>query len=176
MKINSKKTQQFDYRVNSEIKNVSQCRIVGDDIESKVMLFNEALKLAESMNMDLIEINSNLPTPIMRIANYDKFIYQQKKKAKAQKQQSHQLKEIQLRVNIAENDLKTKARKAEEFLQDGDKVKVTLTMKGRELARREENKKAIFEFISMLDEVSLPEAMPKDEGTKTIVILKPKKK
>lgn len=175
MKVNSKKNQQFDYRVNSEIRNVNQCRIVGEDIESKVMLFHDALRLAESMDMDLIEINGSVPTPIMRIANYDKFIYQQKKKAKAQKQQPHQLKEIQLRVNIAENDLKTKARKAEEFLKNGDKVKVTLTMKGRELTRREENKRAIFEFITLLEDVSQPEAMPKDEGAKTTVILKPKK-
>ena len=175
MKVNSKKNQQIDYRVNSEIKNVTQCRIVGEDIESRVMPFHDALRLAESMDMDLIEINGSVPTPIMRIANYDKFIYQQKKKAKAQKQQPRQLKEIQLRVNIAENDLKTKARKAEEFLKNGDKVKVTLTMKGRELSRREENKKAIFEFITLLENVAQPEAMPKDEGTKTIVILKPKK-
>lgn len=176
MKFSSKTKQpKFDYRINSEITNVAECRIIGENVESVILPFNEALKLAEGMEMDLIEINPTTNPPIMRIAPYDKFLYQQKKKAKANKQQPQMLKEIQLRVNIAENDLKTKARKAEEFIKSGDKVKVVLTMKGRELTRREENKKPILEFITMLDEVAQAECMPKDEGNKTIVILKPKK-
>lgn len=175
MKINSKQQNKTEYRINSEITNVESCRITGEDIESQVMPFHKALKLAESMDMDLIEINGRINPPIMRIAQYDKFIYQQKKKAKANKQQVQQLKEIQLRVNIAENDMRTKARKASEFIADGDKVKVTLTMKGRELSRREDNKKCLFEFITMLDDVAQAEAMPKDEGNRTTVILKPKK-
>lgn len=164
-----------EYRINSEITNVSACRVVGDNIESKVLSFNDALSLAESMGMDLIEVNRRINPPIMRIAQYDKFMYEQKKKAKATKQQIQQLKEIQLRVNIAENDIKTKARKAEEFIKNGDKVKVVLNMKGRELTRREENKKCLYLFITMLETVAQAETMPKDEGNRTIVILKPKK-
>lgn len=175
MKLNSKQSNKTEYRINSEITNVDSCRITGEDIESQIMPFHKALQLAESMNMDLIEINGRINPPIMRIAQYDKFIYQQKKKAKANKQQVQQLKEIQLRVNIAENDIKTKARKAAEFITDGDKVKVTLTMKGRELTRREDNKKCLFEFITMLEDVAQAETMPKDEGNRTTVILKPKK-
>ena len=178
MKPNFKKTKDSDieYRVNTEINDVTECRVSSETVPSQIMPFGKALELAESMEMDLIEINSNVNPPIMRIAPYDKFIYQQKKKAKANKQQPQQLKEIQLRVNIAENDIKTKARKAMEFISDGDKVKVTLTMKGRELARRDENKKAIYEFITMLEDVAQAESMPKDDGNRTIVILKPKKK
>lgn len=171
----SKQANRNEYRVNEEIVGVRECRITGENLESKVLPFAEALALAESMEMDLIEINGKTQPPIMRIAPYDKFIYQNKKKAKANKQQIQQVKEIQLSVNIAQNDLKTKARRAEQFIKDGSKVKVTLTMKGRELSRREENKKSIFEFITMLEEVAVPESMPKDEGVKTIVILKPKK-
>ena len=173
--INKKQVQQIDYRINAEIEGVTECRVSSEDIPSQVMPFKEALKLAESMEMDLIEINSKVNPPIMRIAPYDKFLYQQKKRAKANKQQTQQLKEIQLRVNIAENDLKTKARKAAEFINDGDKVKVVLTIRGRELARREENKKSIYEFITLLDDVAQAESMPKDEGNRTIVILKPKR-
>lgn len=170
-----KQSNKSEYRINDEIVGVNECRIIGDDIESKILPLKDALSMAESMEMDLIEINGSVTPPIMRIAPYDKFMYQMKKRAKANKQQPQQLKEIQLSVNIAENDLKTKVRRAEEFISEGNKVKVVLSMKGRELNRREENKKSIFEFVDMLEDVAVPEAMPRDEGTRTIVILKPKK-
>ena len=164
-----------EYRINDEIIGVTECRITGADIESKVMPFKEALRLAEDMEMDLIEINSSINPPIMRIASFDKFLYQERKNAKAKQQQPKPVKEIQLSVSIATNDLKTKANKAKEFISDGNKVKVILTMKGRELIRREDNKKSILEFITLLEDVAVPESMPKDEGNKTTVILKPKK-
>ena len=174
MKTVSKQNQQ-ELRINSEIKNVHECRITGDGIESKVMSFADALSYAESLEKDLIEINGKINPPIMRIDSYDKYMYRQKKNAKAAKQRVQQIKEIKLRVNIAENDMRVKARKAQEFIEDGDKVKVTLTMKGRELTRKEENKKCLFEFITMLEDFAVPTEMPKDEGNRTIVILKPKK-
>lgn len=174
-KFNSKMSKTPGHRINEEITGVYECRITGEGIESKVLPFREALKVAESMGMDLIEINSSINPPIMRIAPYDKFLYHEKKNAKAKQQKPKQLKEIQLSVNIASNDLNTKANKAREFISDGYKVKVILTMKGRELLRREDNKKSIFEFISFLEEVAVPETMPKDEGNKTTVILKAKK-
>ena len=111
----------------------------------------------------------------IRIENYDKFLYEQKKMQKKAKQNKTQLKEIQLSVSIADNDLKTKANKAKEFIEDDCKVKVILTMRGRELIRREENKKSMFSFIDMMSDVAVAESVPKDEGNKTIVILKKKK-
>lgn len=171
----SKSSNQFDCRINDEIIGVKECRVVGEGLESAVMPLKDAKNLAESMEMDLIEINAKITPPIMRIAHYDKYLYEQKKKAKAKKQQIIQVKEIQLKPNIAENDLNTKSRKAIEFLSQGNKVKVTLTIKGRELLRREENKKAIYKFITLIEDSGIPESMPKDEGNKTIVIIKPKK-
>lgn len=170
---NSKKA--FEHRINEEIVGVSECRITGEGIESCVVPFKKALQIAESMEKDLIEINSSINPPIMRIASYDKFLYQEKKNAKARKQTPQQLKEIKISVNIASNDLNTKAKKIREFIGDGDKVKIVLTMKGRELIRREENKKSILELITLVEDVAVPEAMPKDEGNRTQVILKPKK-
>lgn len=177
MKPNFKNNKQNvkEYRINDEITNVAQCRVTGDNIESKIMSFTDAMALAESMEMDIIEINGSVNPPIMRIAAYDKFMYQQKKKAKSNKQHVQQLKEIQLRANIAPNDIKTKVKKAMEFIGNGDKVKIVLALKGRELARREENKRSLFEFISMMSDVAVAEAMPKDEGNRSMVILKPKK-
>jgi translation initiation factor IF-3 len=77
-------------------------------------------------------------------------------------------------VNIAKHDLETKANSARKFLEDGSKVRVILSMKGRELTRREENKKSILEFIVLLEDIAVPETTPRDEGNKTTVILKKK--
>lgn len=163
------------YKANSDIRiggNV-QVRICGEGIDSAIVPMSKARRIADDMGLDIIEINSALEVPVMKIADYDKMMYDLKKKQK--KQKTSQLKEIQLTVNIAKNDMETKARKAKEFIEDGDKVKVVLRMKGRELARREENKKSILEFITMLEDWCVPESMPKDEGNKTVVILKKKK-
>ena len=84
------------------------------------------------------------------------------------------MKEIQLSVNIAKHDLETKANNARKFLEDGSRVRVTLSMKGRELSRREENKKSILEFIVLLEDIAVPEAALRDEGNKTVVTLKKK--
>ena len=178
VKINyDSKNKEPKHRVNDEIIGYDKVRIIGDDIESKVVSLKEARDIAESMELDLIEINANGEIPIIRIGSYEKFLYNQKKaeKVKKQNQTKSQMKEIHLTVSIASNDLKTKASKAKGFLEDGNKVKVILFMKGRELARREENKRSIYEFIELLNDVSVPESMPKDDGDKSIVILKKKR-
>ncbi len=169
-----KNTKSISYRINEEIYGFENVRVVGENIESRVLPLTEAKKLALSLGLDLVEMNTKINPPIMRIANYEKLIYELKKAAKKNKQSNNQLKEIQLSVNIASNDLKIKAKKAREFIEDGDKVKVILSMKGRELSRRDENKRSILEFITLLEDVAVPENMPKDEGNKTIVILKKK--
>ena len=101
-------------------------------------------------------------------------VYELKKTAKKNKQASKPLKEIQLSVNIAKHDLETKANNARKFIEDGSRVRVILSMKGREMSRREENKKSILEFVVLLEDVAVPEAAPRDEGNKTVVILKRK--
>ena len=167
--------KEFNHRINDEINGYSQVRIIGDNVESKIVTLSEAKKIAESMELDLVEINNKTKPPILKICSYEKMIYEQKKLQKKNKQQATQIKEIQLSVNIAKHDLETKAKKATEFLEDGHKVKVVLTMKGRELTRREENKRSILEFIVMLEDVASCESNIKDEGNKTMVILKKKK-
>ena len=167
--------KEMSYRINDEIRNYDSVRIIGENVESQVMSLFNAKKLAEKMELDLIEINPKANPPIMKIGNYEKLIYEMKKNAKKNKQKVSELKEIQLSVNIAQHDLETKAKKATEFLNGGHKVKVILTMKGRELTRREENKRSILEFIVMLEDVASCESNLKDEGNKTVVILKKKK-
>lgn len=160
------------FRVNDEIRVGGNVRIVGEGIESKVVTMSEARKIAEDMELDLVEIQGKSDVPIVRVCNYEKMLYELKKAAKKNKQQVKPLKEIQLSVNIAKHDLETKANNAKKFIEDGSRVRVTLAMKGRELSRREDNKKSILEFIVMMDDVATPESTPKDEGNKTVVILK----
>jgi translation initiation factor IF-3 len=162
------------FRVNDEIRVGGNVRIVGEGIESKVATMSEARKIAEDMELDLVEIQGKSDVPIVRVCNYEKMLYELKKAAKKNKQQVKPLKEIQLSVNIAKHDLETKANNAKKFIEDGSRVRVTLAMKGRELSRREDNKKSILEFIVMMDDVAVPESTPKDEGNKTVVILKKK--
>ena len=162
------------FRVNDEIYGHKDVRIVGEGIESRVVPLEEAKKIAYEMELDLIEINSNVTPAVLKIASYEKMIYELKKAAKKNKQTAKPLKEIQLSVNISEHDLQTKANNAKKFIENGNKVKVTLTMKGRELNRREENKRSILEFIVLLEDVAIPETQPRDDGNKTIVILKKK--
>ena len=162
------------FRVNDEIRFKGNVRIVGEGIESRIVTMAEASKIADEMELDLVEIQGKLEIPIIRICNYEKMLYELKKSAKKNKQSAKPLKEIQLSVNIAKHDLETKANNARKFLEDGSRVRVTLSMKGRELSRREENKKSILEFVVLLEDVAVPEAALRDEGNKTVVTLKRK--
>lgn len=171
-----KKNPRIEYRINDEIDFYGQVRVVGENANNEVMSIDKARKLAESLDLDLVEINSRVTPPIMKVCNYEKMVYELKKTLKKNRQQAKPPKEIQLSVNIAENDLKTKENQARKFIEDGFKVKVILIMKGRELSRRMENKKTIFKFIADLEDVAAAESLPKDEGTRTIVFLKRKTK
>lgn len=166
------------YRINEDIyiEGSPFVRLIGTGDKAEVVHINQAREMASEMGLDLIEINPNGKPSVVKIADYSKMIYELKKNSKKQQHNSKPLKEVQLSVNIAENDMKTKANNARKFIMDGSKVKVILMMKGREKARREENKKSIYEFITMLDDIAIPESMPKDEGdNKTIVILRKRK-
>lgn len=160
------------FKVNEEIRLYGNVRIVGEDIESKVVPIEEARSMAESMELDLVLLNTNGNEPVVKLCNYEKMLYEMKRMAKKNKQTAKPLKDIQLSVNIAKHDMETKANNARRFLEDGSRVRVTLTMKGREMARHEENKKSILEFIVMLEDVAVPEAAPRDDGNRTSVILK----
>ena len=162
------------FRVNEEIRLSGSVRIVGEGIESRVVPIAEARRVAEDMGLDLVDLGGKQEMPVLKVCNYEKMVYEMKKAAKKNKQTTKPLKDIQLSVNIAKHDMETKANNARRFLEGGSRVRVTLTMKGRELARREENKKSILEFIVMLEDVAVPEAAPRDDGNRTSVILRKK--
>lgn len=180
MKINNKTIK--EPLINDEIKGYKLVRLIYEDNNKENNLsFNilTTLEIAKSkaseMKLDLVEINGNANPPILKIIDYSKYLFNLKKNLKNKKKTS-QIKEIQLKTNISEHDIDTKVKQAKKFIADGDKVKVTLTMKGRELTRREDSKKCIFVFIDKMSDVAIPESMPKDDNNKSIVILKTKNK
>lgn len=177
MAFNKKKENTRQHRINGEIfiEGSPMVRLVGEDGTNEICHISAARKKAEEAGLDLVEISRDANPPVVKITDYQKMMYELKKNAKKQQHSSKPLKEVQLSVSIAENDMKTKANNARRFIMEGSKVKVVLSMRGREKARREENKKSIYEFIDMLSDIAVPESLPKDEGeSKTIVILKKK--
>lgn len=149
----------------------------GENDFVRIMPMYEAKRIAREMELDLVEVSPDANPPVVKICDLSKLIYELKKQAKAKsKNNSHtELKEISLSVTISQHDLEIKAKKAKEFIADGHKVKVVLLLRGRELARREENKKSLYTFIMLMDDTAVLESLPKDEGNRAIVIMKPKK-
>ena len=178
---NKKNDRLIEPRINDEIRGYENVRLVykkrnGEHSEedfNKITTLSDARRIAERMELDLVEINGKVNPAILRICDYSKYLFDLKKNMK-QKKKPNVVKEIQLSVNISDHDLAIKSKKAEEFIKDGHKVKVVLTMKGRELSRRDISKKPIYVFADMLSEVAVPESKPRDEGNKCIVILKRK--
>lgn len=171
-------------KINYEIKGHTEVRLiykehkdsVSENDFNKVVSWKEAVALANEKGLDLIEINSKANPAIIKLADYSKYLYELKKQMKQRNKKTSDLKEVQLSANISSHDLEIKAKKAKEFLSDGDKVKVVLTLKGRELSRREESKKSFYEFIQlMLDSgIASLESNPRDEDRKSYVIFKKK--
>lgn len=161
-------------KVNDEINGFDNVRIVGENIESKIVSLNEAKKIASDLDLDLVEVNLKITPPVLKICNYEKLIYEMKRNEKKNKQVILPIKEIQLSVNICMHDIEIKAKQAMNFIEKGHKVKVILTMKGRELSRRDESKKSLLEFLTLTEDVASIELL-KDDGNKSIAILKKKK-
>jgi translation initiation factor IF-3 len=164
------------HKINQELTS-EEVRIVGRG-EPFVISTSEALKIAQSEDKDLVLINENQKPPIARIEDYNKFLYDQEKAEKEKKRNANksQLKEIQLSVNISDHDLEIKAKKGREFLKDGDKVKVVISLKGRQKANPERGEIVMLKFTQLVEEFGIPESMPKLEGGKWLMMIKTKKK
>jgi translation initiation factor IF-3 len=164
------------HKINGEVR-FPEVRIIGS-YNGQLMSSFEACKIAKDEGLDLILINENASPPIVRIEDYGKFLYDSEKKEKEAKKNVHktQLKEISLSLNIADHDLGVKAKKALEFLGEGDKVKLSLLMKGRQLTRKENGELVMLKFAHFVEELGVPEALPKLEGNRWQMIIKPKKK
>ena len=171
-------------KINNEITGYNVVRVVykknnnetSEDDFVKVASLYEAKKIAERMGLDIVEISPNANPPVLKVCDYSKYLYELKKTEKNKNKNISKLKEISITANISQHDLETKSKKIKEFAGEGNKVKVTLFLKGREVLRKDELKKALYLLLEMVEEDAVPEALPKDEGNRSIVILKPKKK
>lgn len=163
--------------INEEI-NEKEVRVLSETGEQLgIMSSAEALSIANSKNLDLALISPNAEPPVCRIMDYGKHKYEQARKEKEakKKQKTVNIKEVRLRPGIGDNDLKTKANQAGKFLQKGDKVKVELRFRGRELGHKDIGKEVMLQFIEMLKEFGEPAKAPKFEGNNMVVIIDPKK-
>lgn len=162
------------FRINNMIR-ADKVRIIGDDIESRIVSLQEALSIAESMGFDLVEINSSSSPIICKICDYSKFLYEKKKKDKEKKNlNKHSLKEIKLGANIQDHDVAFKLKNTRKFLEHGDKVKAYIQFKGREIMYKEQGEIVLLKFIEALSDVGKPESLPKLEGKNMFVIITPK--
>lgn len=137
----------------------------------------EALAMAEAAELDLVEISPNAEPPVCRLMDYGKFIFQQSKKRQAarKKQQQVQLKEVKFRPGTEEGDYQTKLRNLKRFLVHGDKTKVTMWFRGREMAHQDIGMKLLQRVESDLEELAKVEQTPKLEGRRMSMVLTPKK-
>jgi translation initiation factor IF-3 len=155
-----------EHKLNSEI-TASELRITDEGI----MSLADAIKLAESKELDLVMINEKAQPPVCRIMNYEKFIYEQSKKPK---NKTLDLKEIKLGPNTSENDLEYRVKHMIEFLKKGHKVKISLQFRGRQMQHIDIGQEQILKMILAVEEYGTPEAMPKLEGKKMFATVKPK--
>ncbi len=163
--------------INEQIRD-KEVRIIGEEGEQLgVMTIQEAMKLAEEAGVDLVKINPNAKPPVCKIVDYGKFKYEQTRKEKEakKKQKVVEIKEIRLSPNIDTNDLNTKMSAARKFLTKGDKVKITLRFRGREMAHMMSSKHILDEFAEAMLDIAIIEKAPKVEGRSMTMFLAEKR-
>ena len=152
--------------------------MVGDGVEAKIAPLEEALKTANQLGLDLVEISPNAEPPVCKVIDYKKFIYDQKKRQKAIKAKTVKvvIKELRFGPNTGEHDFNFKLKHAEKFLQDGAKVKAFVFFRGRTIIFKENGEILLLRLAQALEEFGVVESMPKLEGKRMIMLIAPKKK
>lgn len=170
-----RKEQQQEHRTNHMIR-VPEVRLVGDNVTPGVYATQEAMKIAQSQELDLVEISPGANPPVCRIIDYNKFLYEEKKKKKEMKAKSKtsEVKEIRFTPNTDDHDFEFKVKHAEKFLQEGDKVKAHVQFKGRAIMFKERGELLLLKFADRLKDFGALEGMPKMEGKRMLVMFAPK--
>jgi len=172
------KNDEFALRTNEQI-TAPQVRLVGDNIpEQGIYPIAKALRLADDLELDLVEISAKADPPVCKILDYEKYIYQQKKKAKEMKSNAQKvvIKEIRFGPNTDEHDFQFKLKHAQGFLQEGSKVKATIFFRGRSIMFADQGEKQLLRFAVELEEFGRAENMPVLEGKRMTMMLAPNKK
>ncbi len=170
-----KKEQQQEHRTNHMIR-VPEVRLVGDNVEPGVYSTIEATKIAQGQELDLVEISPGATPPVCRIIDYNKFLYEEKKRKKEMKAKAKtsEVKEIRFTPNTDDHDFEFKVKHAEKFLKDGDKVKAHVQFKGRAIMFKERGELLLLKFADSLKDVGALESMPKMEGKRMLVMFAPR--
>ena len=170
-----KKEQQQEHRTNHMIR-VPEVRLVGENLTPGIYPILTAQKIADDQQLDLVEISAGANPPVCRIIDYNKFLYEEKKKKKEIKAKSKtsEVKEIRFTPNTDDHDFEFKVKHAEKFLKDGDKVKAHVQFKGRAIMFKDRGELLLLKFADALKEVGALEGMPKMEGKRMLVMFAPK--
>ncbi|MDR0667054.1 MAG: translation initiation factor IF-3 [Prevotellaceae bacterium] len=171
-----KKEQDPGLRVNHDIK-IREVRLVGDNIPNHQGIYStmEALRMAQELELDLVEISPNADPPVCKIIDYQKYLYLQRKRAKEMKANAAKVvvKEVRFGPNTDEHDYQFKLKHAQSFLQEGAKVKAYVFFKGRSIMFSEQGKKLLLRFAVDLEDYGKAEQLPKLEGKKMIMMMAP---
>jgi translation initiation factor IF-3 len=170
-----KKEQQQEHRTNHMIR-VPEVRLVGENIEPGIYSYADAQKMAQDQQLDLVEISPGANPPVCKIIDYNKFLYDEKKKKKEMKAKSKtsEVKEVRFTPNTDDHDFEFKCKHAEKFLLDGNKVKAHVQFKGRAIMFKERGELLLLKFADRLKDVGALEGMPKMEGKRMLVMFAPK--
>ena len=165
------------YRTNEKIR-VKEVRLVGENVEQGVYSIQDALRIAEEQELDLVEISPNAVPPVCRITDYQKFLYQQKKRLKEQKAKSTKVvvKEIRFGPQTDDHDDNFKLKHAKGFLEEGATVKAYVFFKGRSILFKEQGEVLLLRFANDLEDYGRVEQLPVLEGKRMIIMITPKKK
>lgn len=172
------KKDENELNINGQI-TASQVRLVGDNIpEPGIWPISKAMELADSLELDLVEITAKADPPVCKILDYQKYLYQQRKKAKEMKSNAAKvvIKEIRFGPNTDEHDFQFKLKHAQEFLQEGSKVKASIFFRGRSIQFAQQGEKQLLRFAVELEEFGRAENMPVLEGKRMTMMIAPVKK
>lgn len=171
-----KKRNEDQHRTNEKIRGVKEVRLVGENITAGVYSFEQAMAIADNLELDLVEISPNANPPVCRVVDYQKFLYQQKKREKELKAKTTKVvvKEIRFGPQTDEHDYNFKLKHAQGFLKEGSKVKAYVFFKGRSILFKEQGEVLLLRFASDLEELAKVDSLPQLEGKRMIIMLSPK--
>ncbi len=163
--------------INGQIRD-KEVRLIGEDGEQKgIMPIKEAMRLAQEAELDLVKIAPKAQPPVCKIIDYGKYRYElaRKEKEAKKKQKTVEVKEVRLSPNIDTNDLNTKVNNAKKFISKGNKVKITLRFRGREMAHVQQSKHILDDFAELIKDIAVVEKQPKLEGRSMSMVLTEKR-
>jgi len=171
------KVKEQPNRINDKIKGLKEVRLVGDNVEQGVYSYEEAIRIADQLELDLVEISPNAVPPVCKIVDYQKFLYQLKKREKEAKAKTAKvvLKEIRFGPQTDEHDYNFKLKHAIEFLKEGCKVKAYVFFKGRSILFKEQGEVLLLRFANELEDYAKVDQLPQLEGKRMIIMFSPKK-